>query len=190
MVASAFLALTLAGSGDALAARYAFDDTSGTITFGMQASLHEIDGAAQRFTGELDIGSAQPTGKVTVQAAELTTFLGDRDDRMYSYSLEVDQYPTVEFLIAATTGNVRGLNSRRGSGTVELRGQITVRSATRDVIIPATYRWDRDGTLHLTGAHQLKWTDYGVPDPSIVISTLYPDMDIQFDVTLTERPQP
>lgn len=188
MVASAALALMMAWSSDARAERYAFDDASGSITFGMQASLHEVNGAAQNFSGELDIGSDKPTGKVTVQAAQLTTFLGARDDRMHSYCLEIDRYPTVEFRIAATTGDVRGLNSRRGSGTVELRGQLTVRSATRDVIIPATYRWERDGTLHLTGAHQLQWTDYGVPDPSIIISTLYPDMNIQFDVTLTERP--
>jgi polyisoprenoid-binding protein YceI len=185
MAAAAALALMVVSM--AHATRYAFDDTSGDITFNMQASLHEVRGEAQNFTGELDIGGERPTGQITVQADQITTFLSARDSRMQDLCLAVDRYPTVEFLIAATTGNVRGLNSRRGSGTVELRGQMTIRSSTRDVIIPATYRWEQ-GTLHLTGAHQMKWSDFGVPDPSIIISTLYPDMDIRFDVALTERP--
>ena len=187
MAPAAALALMMAWTQDAHAARYAFDDTSGSINFGLVASLHDIAGTAQTFSGELDIGSDKPTGKITIQATGLTTDLAIRDDRMHSYCLEVDRYPTVEFLVAATTGDVRGLNSRRGSGNIELRGQMTVRSSTRDVIIPVRYQW-RSGTLHLTGAHQLDWTQYGVPDPSIIISTLYPEVNIQFDVALTERP--
>jgi len=188
MAAAAILALAMVWSADADAARYAFDDSSGTITFDMRASLHEVNGAAENFTGELDIGSEQPTGKLQLQATGLTTHLDVRDARMHDYCLDTERYPTVDFLIAATTGNVRGLNSRRGSGTIELRGQMTVRSATRDVIVPATYTWERDGTLHLNGAYQMSWADFGVPDPSIIISTLYPEMDIQFDVRLRQAP--
>jgi polyisoprenoid-binding protein YceI len=187
MAAAAVLALMMAWTQDAHATRYAFDDASGSINFGLVASLHDIAGTAQNFSGELDIGSDKPTGKITVQAAGLTTDLTVRDDRMHSYCLEVERFPTVEFLIAATTGDVRGLNSRRGSGTVELRGQLTVRSSTRDVIIPVRYQW-RSGTLQLTGSHQVDWSQYGVPDASIIISTLYPEVNIQFDVALTERP--
>lgn len=186
MVASAFAVLLALASG-ADAARFAFDDKSGEITFGMEASLHSITGEAQAFTGELDIGSAMPTGKISVQAQQLTTHLEVRDARMYSHSLETERFPSIEVLISAVTGDVKGLNSRKGSGRIELRGQMTLRSATRDVIIPATYRWEGN-TLYLSGSHQLLWTDYGVPDPSILISTLFPEVDVSFSVAL--RPAP
>ena len=188
MVASSALAVLLAaGVSSADAARFTFDNQSGQITFEMQASLHEIDGTAQQFSGELDIGSATPSGKISVQASQLTTHLAVRDERMYSYCLEVEQFPTVDLLISAVTGDIKGLNSRKGSGRIELRGQMTVRSAARDIIIPATYRWE-GSTLRLIGDHQLLWTDYGVPDPSIIISTLSPELDVHFDVVLREKP--
>ena len=187
MPITAALVLLLAAPRPADAARYAFDDKTGSVTFTMEASLHGIEGAAQNFTGELDIGSASPSGKLTIQAQQITTFLGVRDDRMHSYCLETDRYPTVDFQIAAVTGDVKGLNSRRGSGQLQLRGQMTVRSSTRDVVVPATYSWEGD-TLRLRGSHQLLWPDYGVPDPSIVISTLLPEVDVSFDVKMKPAP--
>ncbi|MFT5685188.1 MAG: polyisoprenoid-binding protein YceI, partial [Myxococcota bacterium] len=136
------LSMLLAMAQTADAARYAFDDTRGEVTFGMVASLHDIEGKASSFTGELDIGSASPTGSVVIQSAQITTFLGVRDDRMHDFCLSTGEYPTIEMRIGATTGNVKGLNSGRGSGTIELRGQLTVRSSSRDVVIPATYTWE------------------------------------------------
>jgi len=173
--------------GTADATRYAFDDTKGDLTFDLVASLHEIEGKAGSFTGELDIGSDSPTGKLVIQAGQLTTDLGVRDDRMHGYCLSTEQYPTIELRIGATTGDVRGLNSGRGSGSIELRGQITIRSTSRDVVLPITYSWEGD-KVRLVGTHQLKWTDYGVPDPSILISTLYPEVNIQLNVLLNEAP--
>jgi hypothetical protein len=40
--------------------------------------------------------------------------------------------------------------------------------------------------VHLKGAADLKWSDYGVPDPSIMISKLYPEIKLSFDVALTK----
>lgn len=175
----------LTGSADAT--RYAFDDTKGELTFDLVASLHNIEGRASSFTGELDIGADSPTGKVVVQSSQLTTDLGVRDDRMHTFCLSTEQYPTIEMRIGATTGDVSGLNSRRGNGTIELRGQITIRSTSRDVVLPVTYSWEGDA-VRLVGSHQLKWTDYGVPDPSILISTLYPEVNLQLNVLLNESP--
>ena len=177
--------LALLGAADA--ARYATDDTKGTLTFDMAASLHEITGRAASFTGELDIGADSPTGTIVIQAAQLTTDLSVRDDRMHEYCLSVEQYPTIELRIGATTGDVSGLNSGRGSGSIELRGQLTVRSTSRDVVLPVSYSWEGD-KVRLVGSHQLKWTDYGVPDPSILISTLYPEVNVQLNVLLNESP--
>ena len=65
---------------------------------------------------------------------------------------------------------------------------MTVRSTSREVDVTSSYNWTPEGKLRLSGNHELKWSDYGVPDPSIVISTLYPEMRFSFDTTLSERP--
>ncbi len=181
------IALLLALNVQAETTRYSFDNTRGSLTFDMVASLHDVHGEAGSFSGELFIGEDRPTGKVTVQAAQLTTDLAVRDDRMHDFCLDVERYPTVDFRIGAVTGDVKGLNSRRGTGVIELRGQLTVRSSTRDVVLPVSYTWEGDA-VRLVGSIEILWTDYGVPDPSIFISTLYPEMDVRFNVLLTEAP--
>ena len=181
------LVTILALTGAADAARYTFDNTRGDLTFDLAASLHEIDGEASSFTGELDIGADSPTGEIVIQASQVTTGLSVRDDRMHDFCLGTEQFPTIELRIGATTGDVRGLNSGRGSGSIELRGQLTIRSTSRDVVLPVSYSWEGD-EVRIVGSHQLKWTDYGVPDPSILISTLYPEVNIQLNVLLSEAP--
>lgn len=175
------------GSGMAWAGeRMSGDDTAGSVNFDMVASLHPVKGQAKSFTAELFL-TPQPTGKVVFQARQLTTGLGVRDNRMYNYCLDADRYPTVEFTIRGAAGDVEGLRSRKGSGSLLLKGALKVRSTERDIEVPATYTWTA-GQLKLVGSQEIKWTDYGVPDPSIVISRLYPEVAVQFDLQLKESP--
>jgi polyisoprenoid-binding protein YceI len=178
----ALLAILLAAPLQAEAGRFVGDDNSGTLNFDMEASLHKVPGVAKSFTTELQIDE-KVTGKVVVQAKSMTTGIGVRDSRMYSYCLDADKFPTIEFQVRGMTGDTEGLRSEGGSGEVKLHGSLKVRSTTREVVIPATYTWTEEG-LYLEGSKELKWTDFGVPDPSIVISTLDPKMAISFAMTL------
>ncbi len=181
--------LTWIIAAPAHAARFVGDDTAGKVDFDMTASLHGITGSAKAFSGEVTIDDAKPvSGKYVFQANSITTNLNVRDSRMHNYCLEVERFPTVEFLIRDVTGDVEGLRSRTGSGSLVLKGTMTVRSTAREVDITSSYNWTPEGKLRLSGNHELKWSDYGVPDPSIVISTLYPEMRFSFDTTLSERP--
>ena len=180
----ALLAILLAMPLSAQAGRYIGDDTVGTINFDMQASLHGVPGSANSFTTELNLAEAV-TGKMVVQGNSITTGIGVRDKRMYEYCLETDKFPTIEFIVRGTKGDTEGLLSKAGSGKVDLHGQLKIRSTTRDVVIPASYTWT-EGKLQLAGQKQVKWTDYGVPDPSIIISKLQPEIDVRFNVELQE----
>jgi polyisoprenoid-binding protein YceI len=178
------LAILLAAPLSAHAGRFIGDDTSGSIHFEMEASLHRVPGTVTSFTTELNLKDSI-TGKVVVQGAGIKTGIGVRDKRMYSFCLETDRFPTIEFEVRGAKGDTEGLLSKEGTGSVNLHGQLKIRSTTRDVVIPATYTWS-DGQLQLSGTKQIKWTDYGVPDPSILISTLYPDVSVSFDMRLHE----
>ncbi len=178
----ALLTAALLSLQAANADRFAGDDTKGSLDMEMVASLHDVPVEANSFTTELIIGE-DITGKLVVQANSLKTGIGMRDSKMYEYCLETDKYPTVTFEMRGVTGDAEGLKSKKGTGKIKLHGKLTVRSTTRDIAVPTTYTW-KDEQLHLKGTAELKWTDYGVPDPSILISTLYPEIKLSFDLAL------
>ena len=178
--------LLLALIAPADAGRFTFDDDTSSIAFDMAATLHKFHGTAKTFSGELNIED-EITGKLSIVASSLDTGLGLRDKRMRGYCLEPTRWPTIDLKVAAVTGDLEGLRSGEGSGPIELVGQMTIRSTPREVDIPVTYAWT-DGSLKLTGSYRMQWTDYGVPDPSIPISKLLPDMTVLIDVTASERP--
>lgn len=163
------------------AATYAFTQGNGSISFHNKASLHEFEGRAQSFSGSLDTDAG--TGSMTIQASSLTTSLGPRDSKMHDFCLESATYGTVSFSVSSIGGDTAGLQSGEGSGTITLNGTLTIRSVGQPVGISTNYSFD-GGALRLKGSHAMRWGDYGVPDPSIIISKLYPDMSVRFNVNL------
>lgn len=165
--------------GWALAATLEFSPTESSVGFHASASLHEFDGKARSFSGSLDTTTL--AGKLEVQSSSLTTFLGPRDARLQSWCLEAERFPTIQFVLGSVNGEIAGLKAGSGGGAVTLVGKLTIRDVTLDVKVPATYTWEGNN-LRLKGRHDLRWADFGIPDPSITISTLYPDLYVTFDV--------
>ena len=163
--------------------RYSFDEGSGTVSFEMVATLHQIHGLVQNFSGELhtDLGRENPAN-MGIQASSMTTQLSIRDSRMHNYVLAVESFPTVDIQVYSIGGDVETLASGQGAGTISLKGRMTVRSSTREVAIPTFFRFREDGTLLLRGEYRLDWTDFNLPDASIPISTLRPQIEVAFEV--------
>jgi polyisoprenoid-binding protein YceI len=178
----ALLFILLALPLPAEAGRYVGDDSSGSLKFDMEATAHKVPGTARSFTTEINL-TESITGKVVVQSRGLTTGIGVRDIRMYDYCLAADKFPTIEFEVRGATGDTAGMLSEGGSGSINLHGTLKVRSTAREVVIPVTYTWTQEG-LSLEGTKEIKWTDYGVPDPSIILSRLDPKIAISFDMNL------
>ncbi len=168
---------------NAQADRYAFDDSASSITFHMVATMHEIEGLVGNFSGEIhtDIDKADPA-KLTIQVSSMTTQLGIRDSRMHDYVLAVDAFPTVEFKVHTIGGkDLETFNSGEGKGTILLKGEMKVRSATREIAVPAFFH-ATNGELTLKGEFGMEWPAYNLPDASIAISTLQPHIDVAFEV--------
>ena len=171
---------SLAWSSSPEAAKYTFGVSGSTVTFHNTASLHGIDGEAQAFRGTFD--SDTGTGSLVVQTRSMTTRLGPRDKKMRSYCLEVDKYPTIDFTVAKVAG-LEALQSGAYRGRVTLNGDLKIRDVTKAVSVPASFETvGKD--LILNGEIDFKWTDFDVPDPSIFISTLYPDMSVKFSLKM------
>ena len=173
------MGVVLVALASARAAVLAVTPDAGTIAFELPASLHLVEGRAPRFDGRLDTSAL--TGALTVDAASLTTGLGPRDSRMTWHCLDATRFPTIALAVARIEGAVAGLRAGSGSGAITLEGALTIRDVTRSVVIAATYAWEGDA-LRLKGRHPLSWADWNVPDPSILLSTVSPQMTVSFDV--------
>jgi len=156
------------------------------LVFHNGSSLGELEGTAA-FTGQLDTRTLK--GTLTVPAASLTTGSGPRDTRLRSYCLEESTFPAITFVVSGVTGDTKALQSGAGKGTVALVGTLTIRDVSRPITVPASFSYD-GGALHLAGRYDLRWAEYGVPDPAVVISALSPDMYVTFDLVSTVAPAP
>ena len=161
-----------------------FAGSSGSVQFFNEASLHKFEGKASSFTASLDTDSL--TGSLIVQTSSMTTNLGPRDTKMHDDVLESKKYGTISFAVTGMAGDTEALKSGSGSGSVKLTGKLTIRDTSKTVTIPATYT-AADGTVTMSGSYAFKWTDFNVPDPSIFISTLYPDMSVKFNVKMAAQ---
>ena len=164
-------------------AKYSFNQAGSSVKFFNTASLHGIEGAAKSFSGSLDTDAL--TGGFSVKTASMTTNLGPRDTKMHEFCLESEKFPTIVFSVTGIEGG-EALQAGSGSGKVTLTGTLKIRDVTKPVSIAADYAFS-DGGLSLKGRHDFKWTDFNVPDPSIIISRLYPDMNVQFSLAMTAQ---
>ena len=168
------------------AAKYTFGTQGSSVTFHNTASLHGIDGVAQDYSGSFD--SVAGTGILVVKTKSMTTNLGPRDKKMHSMCLESEKYPTIEFKVASVQG-LEGVQSKVKRGRITLNGSLKIRDTTKSIAVPASFVTVGDD-LTLQGQFDFKWTDFNVPDPSIFISTLYPDMSVKFSLNLKGEPTP
>ncbi len=148
------------------------------LEFHSSATLGAFEGSGP-FAGHIDVGALK--GELDVPTASLTTGSGPRDARLLSYCLEAPKFSEITFRATSMTGDVAALRSGSGAGSVTLTGPLTIRDVTRAVSVPASFRWD-GGELHMSGRYDLLWSDFGVPDPSIILSTLDPAMYVTFDI--------
>lgn len=171
-------------AGLAAAAPFGFAPEDGAIGFHAVASLHEFDGAAAQFTANFD--PVTKKGAIHLPVKALSTGIGARDSRMIYTCLDAVTFPEVSFVIESVDDETGILAKGQGQAGVTLHGTLRVRDVDQDFVIPADAHWE-GGNLRMRGSFPVFWADFGIPDPSILISTLRPDVSVRFD--LLGRPQ-
>ncbi len=165
----------------ASAAPLTLDASASTLGFSVGSTLEEVTGRAPTYTGWID--PVARTGKLFVVAADLRTGLGPRDARLLAYAIEVARFPDITLSVVDGVGL-----SPSGAGEAMLRGSLTIRDVSRPLDVPVHYGWE--GTsLRLSGHVELSWADFGIPDPSVLVATVSPQVTVHFDV-VARAPEP
>jgi polyisoprenoid-binding protein YceI len=82
-------------------------------------------------------------------------------------ALKAADHPVIAFAVSA-------YDITRGAGGVTgtIEGQLTLGGVTRPISLAATGVAGPDGTLHVTGAHELVMTEFGLKPPSLMLGTM------------------
>lgn len=160
--------------------------------FAGQTSQHEAVAQTTAVSGGLTV---QPTGsglaasglQFTAQLSQLQSvdqvagFNVSQRDRLVTQSLAVSQYPTATFQ-AASVAVPAGLDSG-GQVTVNVPGQLTIHGTTRPATFAVTLQ-QSGGQVQAVGRTQFDMSDFGVSAPRVPITTVQPQVTIEFQLNL------
>jgi polyisoprenoid-binding protein YceI len=167
------MCLALANPADAKSYYYKFNEKGSTINFYVISTLHKPIGSVNKFKGYIDIKAddkdqiQKADGLLEIPAASLFTNQSMRDNRMHKETLDVAKYPLITFKVnnAKITNNTLKQN---GMMNVTLIGPLTIHGVSRNAQIPVNVKLAPDKeTATVTGAYDVNFKDYGMPDPSI-----------------------
>lgn len=137
--------------------RYQQAAGSGSLDFAFEQAGAENHGSFRKFSTELNYDPASlatSTLKVTVQIASLDTQDKDRDDTLFGDDLfAVKQHPTAQFVADSL--------AKRGNGSLEAVGKLTLRGVTRELRLPLTIRTTPNG-VELSGEATISRLEFGI----------------------------
>jgi polyisoprenoid-binding protein YceI len=143
--------------------------TSTVRSFECKAGALEakVETAAPGATAALMGGEkAVTSASITVPAGQLDCSNGTMNEHMKK-ALKVKEHPTIEFRIASYT-----LAKSAEGMQAELTGTLTLGGVQKPVTVQATGKDEGDGTLRVTGTHELRMTEYGLKPPTLMLGTM------------------
>jgi polyisoprenoid-binding protein YceI len=149
---------------------YRIDSAAAEAGFALKATLHTVHGTTAGVTGEVrvepaDAGALNLSGKIEIDASSLATGNEKRDATMHGTSLLVPSYPAIVFVPERF---VPGGPPDAGGGVAgALTVRLTIRGQTRSCAMAATFA-PKAGRIVATGAFDVVWADFGIPDPSFL----------------------
>ena len=164
-------------AGWARAATLEIDPAASELRVYATSSLHAFEIEARTLGGRVD--PARGDASIVVPVAALTTGLGPRDARMRTWCLDERAFPEIRYEVDTVEGSDPGAGT--GAGDATLHGHLRIREMSRPLEIPVTWSWE-GARLRVRGRTPLRWADWGVPDPAVLVSTMGPELVVTFDL--------
>ena len=119
------------------------------------------------------------TVKLSVPAEKMECGNGTMNEHMKK-ALKVEEFPTIEFKLSSYDVS-KGAEASTGT----LKGTLTLGGVQKTVSIPAEAKTDA-GALHVTGAYELKMSDYELKAPMLMFGRIKvrDAVTVKFDLLL------
>ena len=122
------------------------------------------------------------TVEVTVPAAKLDCRNGTMNEHMMK-ALKAKANPNIVFTLASYD-----LVPQNEGLRITLNGQLTLGGVTKPVTIATAAKPEADGTLRVSGTHEIRMTEFDLKPPSLMLGTMKVDekVKVSFDLLLKD----
>jgi polyisoprenoid-binding protein YceI len=139
------------------------------VGFDAKSTLHDFTGVtskvAGQFRADLDAVDAAMLGEITCDPATLATGVDGRDSNLREH-LDTGRFPAIRFEVTGFAAAAGGVDRQAQTARGTVRGRMTIRGQTRELVMPVELAVDGSKRLVVKGQVPLKLSDYGVPVPS------------------------
>lgn len=167
------------------------NDQNTTVKFEVDSTWHKVHGKTSGVHGSATLKKQDDPSSVAVQisipVAQFDTDSSKRDKELREVMF-ASEYTEVKF-VSTSLGKkcTPGIVLRDSSCEDLLKGKLTIVNTTSDVEIPVTVTVDKDKNFTVSGEFSIRWAEYGVEDPSILIAKVDPVATISFEVQLDKK---
>ena len=130
----ALLALVLAPAASAAVDTYTIDPVHSSVGFSIRHFVSKVPGKFSKFAGTIAVDREHPersSAEATIDAASINTDNQKRDEHLRGADFfEVAKYPTMTFVSKSW--------AKTGAETFEVRGDLTLKGVTREVVLHVT----------------------------------------------------
>lgn len=165
---------------------YKFNNKDGKINFELTTNVHPLKANVEKFKGFINVKSKDQKnidavdGLLEIDTSSITTHISLCDSRMKSETLSTSKFPKITFKVlnAEIISNKLDIDN---TVNLKLIGNLTIREVTKKVDIPVKVTVSSDKTSAIVeGKYKVNFPDYKVPDPSVLVAKVYPNVDLSF----------
>ncbi|MCB9799503.1 MAG: YceI family protein [Candidatus Omnitrophica bacterium] len=162
--------------------RYRIDDALSQLNFFVDSTLHEVEGSAHQFAGEVlfdpDTLSVVSGGWVKIPVIEMDTQNAKRDKGMYKM-FDRDAFPDIRF--EAYAFQCAESSGEQSKIKCEISGILTIRDVMKNITFPVTA--SREGeNFRVEGEMLIRRDDFRLKTPSVFgIIRVDQDVTVQFN---------
>lgn len=162
-------------------------DQNTSLKFDLDSTWHTVHGVVRNISGSAELAEVKDLSSIKISAkfpvASFNTGNSSRDKEMRQV-MAATQYAVVTFASDRLSGGcLPSAVIESGSCKGILEGRVTIRSLTKIVEIPVTIEKNGDGFL-VKGSLPIRWAEFGVEDPSILVAHVDPIVTVRFEVQL------
>jgi polyisoprenoid-binding protein YceI len=163
------------------------DDSNTSITFVVDSTWHTVHGSTKGVKGHVELENPKDPLSVRAELSIPVSFFNtdgeSRDDRLREVMASA-LFPTVSFTssrLSESCAPQKVAAASRCEGT--LRGILKIRDVQKEIGLPVTITTDKDHFI-VQGELPIRWADFHVEDPSILIAKLDPTVTITYRTLL------
>lgn len=160
------------------------NDSNTKVSFAVDSTWHMVNGTTSNLNGSVALKDKNdPLSIVVDLKIQVKTFDTDWDsrDEKLQECMASDTYPIASFVSTRLSDSCKPTVidiAGKCSGT--LTGTITMRDVSKEVALPVSITKERDSYL-ISGVLPVKWAEYNIEDPSILIAKLDPIVTISYE---------